>query len=524
MPFDLSGVPEWTELRQKRGLDPLGMQNSSVRIYQALVPGISNVTLRMRYYGLYAWLSKSYARTVADTNPKTWQRFVRRAEALYALVAGVRGEETGVAGALWANKTLTESQGRRIQFSEDADPGSVTHYLKQAWGAYGAAYASQLFEIGVFSSVETHEIPLPSAQLGEPLADVFSAAIGDAGDLFLALIDRGVVSHEQLEGLTAMSPSEIQRNGSERRFYERMLFAKGGLLRESDLDRRRTLLLLLHLASQLGRAPVPDDMRWCAYAGFTAKGVAWDLDNELQRHALRWRVYQANDLSHVAFEALLKYVLDCLERYPAGIPLESLIAEIVPALVEGMEKAPASWHEFGAGLELAANAMDEEDGASERSIAYALVSGFQRGAVYSAKSCLAAVRLLALVHKRMSPVRLETETELGGPVALGIRSLLTEWNFMESSAQIGFPDLLGRVFRERIVRRHLWVAMRKLRYQRDYTFLIDSDEGNAKLRDKDGPVWTTPRLGPAIRFLHDIHLINANGLTKRGLEVLEDRA
>ena len=42
--------PEWTEYRKKNGLDPLGMQTGSVNIYQRLLPGISNVTLRIRYY------------------------------------------------------------------------------------------------------------------------------------------------------------------------------------------------------------------------------------------------------------------------------------------------------------------------------------------------------------------------------------------------------------------------------------------------------------------------------------------
>ena len=55
---ELIAFPEWTEYRKKNGLDPLGMQNSSVNLYQSLLPGISNVTLRMRYYGLYAWLAQ----------------------------------------------------------------------------------------------------------------------------------------------------------------------------------------------------------------------------------------------------------------------------------------------------------------------------------------------------------------------------------------------------------------------------------------------------------------------------------
>ena len=44
------------------------MQTGSVNIYQRLLPGISNVTLRMRYYGFYAWLADTYAKQIGDTN------------------------------------------------------------------------------------------------------------------------------------------------------------------------------------------------------------------------------------------------------------------------------------------------------------------------------------------------------------------------------------------------------------------------------------------------------------------------
>ena len=94
--------PEWTEYRKKNGLDPLGMQNSSISLYQTFLPGISNVTLRMRYYGFYAWLCRTYAQRIGRTNPEYWKRFIRRAEALYALIAYKRRGETGVAGIEWA--------------------------------------------------------------------------------------------------------------------------------------------------------------------------------------------------------------------------------------------------------------------------------------------------------------------------------------------------------------------------------------------------------------------------------------
>jgi hypothetical protein len=33
---------EWTEIQEKSGLDPLGMQNSRIVLYQSLMSGISN--------------------------------------------------------------------------------------------------------------------------------------------------------------------------------------------------------------------------------------------------------------------------------------------------------------------------------------------------------------------------------------------------------------------------------------------------------------------------------------------------
>ena len=170
--------PEWTELKKKNGLDPLGMQNSSVMLYQSLIPGISNVTLRVRYYGFYAWLSKHYAQTIRDTNPKSWQRFLRRAEALLALVSQHNGGETGMAGTEWASRTLKEVEGEKIDFTLATEPGSEVHYLRQAWGAYSAAYGGQLFNIGILANATGHDIAIPSEAWGEPLAKRYGDRLG----------------------------------------------------------------------------------------------------------------------------------------------------------------------------------------------------------------------------------------------------------------------------------------------------------------------------------------------------------
>ena len=43
-----------------RGRDPLGVQNSSISVYATLLPGMTNLTLRLRYYGMYLWLLDEY--------------------------------------------------------------------------------------------------------------------------------------------------------------------------------------------------------------------------------------------------------------------------------------------------------------------------------------------------------------------------------------------------------------------------------------------------------------------------------
>ncbi len=115
----MDALPQWTSKVEKRGLDPLGMQNSGVVLYQALLPGISNITLRMRYYGFFCWLSDVYARRGVTTEFEIWRQWVRRAEALYALICADATGDGGVGGIDWAL--------RRLQLGEEIIDSPLRH-------------------------------------------------------------------------------------------------------------------------------------------------------------------------------------------------------------------------------------------------------------------------------------------------------------------------------------------------------------------------------------------------------------
>jgi hypothetical protein len=510
--------PVWTEYRKKNGLDPLGMQNSSVSLYQTLLPGISNVTLRMRYYGLYAWLCWTYAQKVGDTNPESWKRFIRRAEALYALIAYRHGSEGGVAGIEWAQTVLDANQSGLAEFAQAAEPGSENYYLKQAWGAYGAAYRSQLFEIGIFEPSNDHELPLPSEEIGERLAVVFESSVGELATAFYDIVQRGSVTNEELDELRPLAPSEIAPSGDERDLYQEILLEHFDTNDGRARSRRDSILLILEIAALLGRDPNPEEVRWILFAGRDQKGRMLDLkSSELEAQRQLWWVYHANDLCHVAYATLLKFTLDTLTDYPAGITLSRLIPLCVEKIMESAPGTPAHWSAFLDTSLPAANAYAADDDGSEFSLSAAIMrrAGRSDASVCPPEIAWSAFRLLAILHRRVRDEGRDIASVLAQFDPHAFRSLLTEACFLEAHADEPFEALLARLLEERVVQRHLWVALQKLRAG-DYTFLIERDEGKLRLRGKDGPVFTNPRLGPAITFLKDIHLVGGQGLTEYG--------
>ena len=442
---------------------------------------------------------------------------MRRAEALYALIADRHGSEHGVAGILWAQRRLHEGNGEAIEFAQDAEPGSATYYLKQAWGIYGLAYASQLFEVGVLAQAPGHMIPVPSKEIGEPLAAAFEMALGPLADRFFETIGRGNTGAAELDEFRIMTPSEIRNGSEERDAYEELLFAASGLERGSDLERRKTLLLVLALTRQFGRAPNVWDIRWALYAGHDDGNKALGFtDTALEAQRWRWWVYQANDLTHLCYGTLLKFTLDMLESYPAGIALAELIAQGVAAITNAAEEQPASWGALVERIALADHALERSHPHAEFILAEEITRGARHDGTCAPETAWLALKLLAVVHKRARMSERLIRQEFSGLDPTAFRSLLTEMRFLDAQKDKEFPRFLSGLIEERIIRRHLWVALRKFRYQGDYTFLIETDDGKVRLRTKAGPVYTNPRLGPAITFLRDIHLIDDDGLTALG--------
>ena len=498
------------------------MQNSGISLYQDLLPGISNVTLRIRYYGFYAWLATTYANRTRHT-VGDWTKFLRRSEALLALTCRRADDFDGIAGNRWAGRELKKSTSKPIQFALNSDPGSkVTPYLRLKAGAFGAAYSSQLSATGVIQAAKDHDAPIATPKTGAPLAAAFQSSIGAAGTEFISIVERGVVSVEQLDRLAPLCPSMIAKRSTERDCYEQLLFGSRQPTNPGARERRRTLGLILKVTEARSAAPDAADVRWMLYANTPETGDSSGFSAgtpDLIEQSDRWWVYQANDLCHFAFEAILKYCVDTLSKpeHAQGVLPAELVSTLAQGVLDTLLTVPKDWEALVDTLVMAPDASDSEHDSSEASMVAELMPVASDKAFCAAADATRALQLLGILYRRTrerwtlveQTLRPRNRQELA-------RSVYTEMSFLHEHRGIPFRILLVRLVAERVIQRHLWIAMQKLRGQGDYTFLFESDEGRLRPRAKSGPVLTNPRLRPAISFLRDIGMLKATGLTKRG--------
>src|SRR6187401_1305561 len=122
------------------GLDPLSLQVTSEATYATMLPGISNLTNRLRYYGFYCWLLDFYFKKEKKGNQVEQYRFIRRAELLIAiLMQKERKGVTQITGSDFASGLLndTKSDTFDLKAGADKDSGSEKVYWKFPSGAFG---------------------------------------------------------------------------------------------------------------------------------------------------------------------------------------------------------------------------------------------------------------------------------------------------------------------------------------------------------------------------------------------------
>ena len=521
---------EWSELGYwTSGLDPLGLQAFPIELYQQLIPGLTNITVRPRFYSFYTWLCWINARNenLRITDDQEWRTFVRRSEAILTLASLRSGidDAYGMPGVEWARKQEDTDQIVDVTVATDPEHygNESKRYLKAPQGGFGQAYKPVLLNtLGLLAQADEHSIAVPSQDTGDKLAEAFADNVGEAAKVFLGCVETGKVSDNELQQIgQSFHPLSFSTDSNEWKQLSEVVLGGLGGEPHAATSRMNSLRLFLETSRQ-SKSSSGWEFRWTAYSGYTSEGNAFNCPGQLRDQADKWQAYHTSDLFQLTIGALFQLTVDRIPNEGAdesGL-LDSMCRDLTHEL-SGGDKA-MTWAQFRASQKPTQNAYDETNAASDFSLAdqvYEAVSDYLMPKAF--EGAIAALRLLAVLDQRMSLSE--------WPAAKILHELSSQRKspkdivaFLHKHESEPIADALNHLVREFVIKGHLTEAYRKLVGQNRFTFYFHIDNGRL-IRSADGVAlnYTTPRLDTTTNFLYDLRLIDDDGITPLGEEILE---
>lgn len=522
------------------GLDQLGTQSPCTLIYAQLLPGITNVTDRARYYSLYPWIVRSLdLRYKSDSSDQYIQRF-RRADCLLTLIAErharkLKDEHHGEAmiGRQRLVPALTRLEGGEpLQLSTYATQSddSKDRYFQNRLGGMGQYYLGQLAELRILDASRkpwvsyTPEGGTPLAQAVDQLKSI---------DDFWRLVDADNITLEDLDALEEFCICAAPTHANEHKLLMDLFFAKTSYYKERtalgnyDPDFRScTLRLLLHLANALSQnssRPINEDgFRAAVYSGSLVRNEPWELPEDLARIRALWSIYERNDLLSVACLSIFSSALQALdievragrtvhsvESFAAYLSCKSEIEGSLAGLMrsaESVRQTGATFSDLVEHMEKIHPPLDDwHNSGHEIHIASELTSKPPTAQTYP-RTMRAALQLVALLASRVplfpngyGDLLLRASDLENYPINLvSIVRRIERWQALPLKQAL--EDLIAWCLNT-----HLSVALRKLRQTRQGSFhLQPTESGLRTLGSIPEPVQTLPRIWQALRILADM--------------------
>lgn len=503
------------------GQDMLGMQNTSIATYAKLLPGLTNLTRRIRYYGFYMWLLEQYAKTKGKVSVLEFQRFIRRGELLLAFVMTYnQTEQLGVVGSLYARKKLQKGEDP-IDIAAGADRDNEDIYWKYSSGAFGQYYHGALTDMGLIApSEKENRISVCTPHYGRELANLFENTINlSTRERYLEAIDRGSVSREELFDLgKEFSLTAIQPNSKEWKFYVEMLFGKDyptieALSGQTTFRLETILLYMKYLENQEQFVSAGSFPRSFHYR-------QWDFKPFIDYTACKgWHYYALNEFTHYILETILwVFLVDLKSQVSIPLPelvktfTESAYSSLLGSLKIDGDLTNINFQEF-----------------SKELYQIGFTPGFytdeisRTGEEAPFEGCVHALKALAIIyhHDKHQIAELQAYARKHGMYRSGDATELLSW--IQKNEHHDLSTFIKKLLLQHIISRHIEVAMRKMRNRDENTLKFILEDNILRPMYIVGPVWTSPRINSLHQFLVDLKLVEGVMLTDLGSKLLMEK-
>lgn len=531
------------------GLDHLAVQAPCISLYGKMLPGITNVTDRARYYSFYPWVvwalekqGHHYGDTFIDLFRKADCLFTLIAERHASVVGGERDDHAAatVGSGNMAAPVASVRGGGSVKLSDYACREGKDRYFKNKLGGLGQYYLGVFRELKMMSGDSLTGIK-NVREIGGAIAEDVDRSV--KRDLFFKTVDEDTVSAARLDELHSFCPCALNSSKDEHTKLSDLFFGKGQFDNEGALARRRSLKMILSLADNLagcGIAIDTEQFRGCTYSAALPNKSSWQLPDDLEKTRQQWAVYQRNELLSVAVQGIFYVVLhayrDSFEKsgerfhsveeltrwFLASEEVEQLDALIsLNSSVSALTTNADSWlaarddwgnenHEVSLATRIDTLCRGKEDATSRRSAI--LLAGLK---ILMALQCRPETQegyrdfIFPPNYLNAYPINLQTFNHHSS----------NTWGDLTTREWIGWLVTSWGI------QTHLMVALRKLRGQSQSTFRIRPSDHGLEIISVPEAVFTSPRFRQALRILKDIGALvrqgNVWGLSDSGRSFME---
>ena len=509
------------------GRDSLGLQTTSQASYSTLLPGLTNLTNRIRYYGFYCWLLEIYSKEIGDTNPKVQNEFVRRAEYQIALIMKLHEDEaTQIPGSLFAADEITKKMSESefdLKFGADVEKGKNT-YWKYSSGAFGQYYSGALQTIGLI--VHREDSPVfactqhedDSIVTGTVLAAAFNKNISNAvKQTFLNNIKDGVLKKADSQTLyKELSITTIPKNSTEWELYTKMLFSNDQPLFQNEDNqtffRKDSMLSVLTYIQQDNTTE-----NWTSFSRELYNKKGTDFLNKETESSHGWYYYQLNEYWHFGVETIFWCILETLRIEYFQVELSVFLNEFNATFKSALKKSNF--------IDDEAQKLNEIIDKIEETNAWELSEQIRKSIKESdaSKTLFLGFKMLLSIYKQnkseFDKLRIIAKNfgmERDGDCINGLNDF-SLW------LEKPIADVLEIFILKNVINRHLEIAYRKMGTGTKNTLKFSYEDNTIKHVETMSPVWTTPRIYAMYSFFKDLgYITKGNEISTVGKQLIED--
>lgn len=499
-----------------QGQDPMGMLNVGEQVFSMILPGLNNVTERIRYYSFYCWFFGTYAKWNGSEDPKEQRKFIRRAEYLLALVAAKK-DLSGIAGITEARKNYDPSKS---VFSLKEGTGELKNstentYWKNPRGVFGQNYVSSLRQIGLIrdKGEETGvfirtAFEIENVVTGKDLENAFIESTSQNNrELFLKCVKSGEISNEDLVSISDdFQMIEVPTNKVENKLLLNMLVSPDSPTSENKtFFRKNTIRLYLN---QLDKNNTNLSVIDFVDNAYRQKGKD---EKSADPTLLAWYYYQLSQYWHIVSTSCLCHLLNALQNFSGSGWIEEyeLVRLITDDALKELKKLVS---------------LDNSTLFTELSEPEDEALTISRNTItknYSFGLANAFLLLRKIIIENSENIQ-ELKDFSKKHMITSNSDFVASYDDLLEKSNLAMREFIHYFLVKYVINRHQIVALNKMNDTQSTEKFLRED-GYIRFVESIDYGFSSPRLGNLIQFLNDLDIIsNSGNLTSNGMKLSKD--